>query len=246
VEVKNNPFQHSALKMNLRKTLCLMDSRAALLPWGGASAGPRQWRLLLTPLRLALAAALLLALILGLSLGLRAAPAVPAPSAPLYRATAMLVNSSSGSNGMVTFTQASASSPVLVSITLSSSLASGLHGLHIHSAILSSSAPLDSLCTAAGAHFNPTGVTHTCDPSTGHSGDLGNVQLAAGAVSLANFASTTAISLVPGASNSVLNRAIVLHQLQDDCGLGGVPASLTTGNSGSREVCAVILSTLSA
>ncbi|VDM44030.1 unnamed protein product, partial [Toxocara canis] len=39
---------------------------------------------------------------------------------------------------------------------------------------------------------------------------------------------------------SIFGRAIVVHAMQDDLGLGGVPASLTTGNAGARVACGII------
>ena len=32
--------------------------------------------------------------------------------------------------------------------------------------------------------------------------------------------------------NSIIGRSLVVHADPDDCGLGGIPLSLTTGNSG--------------
>jgi Cu-Zn family superoxide dismutase len=75
-----------------------------------------------------------------------------------------------------------------------------------------------------------------------HAGDLGNVQVSGGKVQATLTSST--ISLDPAASNSVVNRALVLHALEDDCGTGGFPDSNTTGHSGARIVCAVILAGL--
>ena len=39
---------------------------------------------------------------------------------------------------------------------------------------------------------------------------------------------------------SIIGRTIVLHQNQDDLGLGINAASLTTGNSGNRIACGII------
>lgn len=40
--------------------------------------------------------------------------------------------------------------------------------------------------------------------------------------------------------NSILSRSLVIHADPDDLGMGGVPASATTGNSGGRVACGVI------
>ena len=40
--------------------------------------------------------------------------------------------------------------------------------------------------------------------------------------------------------NSILYRAIVVHELKDDLGLGNNNASITTGNAGPRLACGTI------
>ena len=219
----------------------------SLLATGSAPAAPSSLLASWSLLHKALAAALLLALILGLSLGLGLRrPAADAAPAPQYLATATLVINGS-SAGLATFSQLTAASPVVITLSLAApSLAnpSGSHGLHIHAALLPKDAPLDSLCAAAGAHFNPLGVPHGCPPSPSHAGDLGSLATSGGLASA--VITSTAISLVPNATNSVLYRALVLHADVDDCGLGGQPDSLTTGHSGARLICAVILPSLSA
>jgi len=117
------------------------------------------------------------------------------------------------------------------------------HGIHIHNTTLASQAALDSLCVAAGGHFNPSKVNHTCSSATGHAGDLGSIFIRAGGASSARFVNAN-ISLVPGSPTSVLNRAIVLHADPDDCGVGGKADSKTTGHSGARLACGVILAAL--
>ena len=193
--------------------------------------------------RLLAGAALLLAL-LALAIGLGVGLGRPAaPAAPAYHASAAMVNSTLGVSGTVLFSSASASGPVTVTISLQGFAAGPdtLHGLHVHASVLSPTMPLDGLCAAAGSHLNPLGVTHGCPgvPGALHAGDLGSVLVSGGKVQ-ATLSSST-ISLDPAASNSVVNRALVLHALEDDCGLGGESDSKTTGHSGARIVCAVIL-----
>ena len=40
--------------------------------------------------------------------------------------------------------------------------------------------------------------------------------------------------------NSIVNRAFVVHALEDDLGLGGDAGSLATGNAGGRLACGLI------
>ena len=66
-----------------------------------------------------------------------------------------------------------------------------------------------------------------------HAGDLGNIVVAGGKA-------VVAVSDTVATLDSVLGRAIVVHQFKDDFGLGGNSTSLTTGNAGSRLGCCVI------
>ena len=88
------------------------------------------------------------------------------------------------------------------------------------------------------AHFNPYNQTHgDISSAVRHVGDYGNlVRDTSGRIS-ATFKDTVSQLYGP---LSVIGRTVVLHELQDDLGLGGVAASLTTGNAGSRIACGVI------
>ena len=185
-----------------------------------------------------------LALSIGLGVGLRAKAPSSGPSTP-FLALATMTNGSL--SGTVAFSSASADGPVTITVNLRGFPAGsdGLKGFHIHANVLDKSAPLDSLCMAAGSHFNPFGRNHSCPGvAEGHAGDLGSIQVVGGAVS--HTITSSAISLAPGAATSVLLRALIVHADVDDCGKGGVPASLTTGNSGARILCAVIVPSTSA
>lgn len=224
----------------------MADASFSLLP----AAQPLR-RACLTPQRLIAASLIVIVAVIALSIGLtrgggKNAPP-PAPPGPQYYAAAVMLNTSSGTAGFISFTQENSTSPVLVTVDFTSSSLlnpNGNHGLHIHNSTLSRSAPLDSLCVAAGPHFNPTGKLHTCSGLDGHAGDLGNFLFSNGNLPKSSF-STPAISLVPGASNSILYRTVVLHADPDDCGKGGQSDSNATGHSGARLVCAVILPALS-
>jgi Cu-Zn family superoxide dismutase len=105
----------------------------------------------------------------------------------------------------------------------------GKHGIHIH-ANGDCSAPDFS---TAGGHFDPTGATHACPPRpTRHAGDFGNIEIGPDGTGHLEIDSDL-VSLGAGA-RSVLGRAVILHDMEDDC------ASQPAGDSGMRVACAII------
>jgi Cu-Zn family superoxide dismutase len=71
-----------------------------------------------------------------------------------------------------------------------------------------------------------------------HVGDLGNIESNGPATeSVLNF--TDPFVQIYGAT-SVIGRAVVVHELEDDLGMGGNADSLKTGNAGNRLACGVI------
>lgn len=108
-----------------------------------------------------------------------------------------------------------------------------LHGFHIHEA-----GDLTEGCTSVCAHYNPFkqphGGRYSCER---HVGDLGNLE----ADSQGNCTFNFTDDLVRlGGKYSVLGRSLVIHEDEDDLGLGGWKDSLTTGHSGKRLVCGII------
>ncbi|KAG0460529.1 hypothetical protein HPP92_020826 [Vanilla planifolia] len=67
-------------------------------------------------------------------------------------------------------------------------------------------------CISTGAHFNPNKLTHGAPED----------------------------DIPLSGPNSVVGRAFVVHELEDDLGKGGHELSLTTGNAGGRLACGVV------
>jgi Cu-Zn family superoxide dismutase len=131
-----------------------------------------------------------------------------------------------GISGTVTFTRAG--DGVLVEAEVRG-LAPGMHGFHVHEwGTLDCG---DGTCT--GGHFNPHGKDHG-KPESGvrHVGDLGN--LVAGDDGVARYSRRDAlVSLDTGSVNSILGRALIVHEKPDDFGQ-------PTGNAGGRIAYGVI------
>ncbi|KAG6466568.1 hypothetical protein ZIOFF_075656 [Zingiber officinale] len=147
--------------------------------------------------------------------------------------------------------------PTTVTVRVSG-LTPGLHGFHLVSAVLryfnlslqsklvNSNIHLflplqheygdtTNGCISTGAHFNPKNLTHGApEDEVRHAGDLGNIVANSEGVAEA----TIIDNQIPlSGSNSVVGRAFVVHELEDDLGKGGHELSLTTGNAGGRLAC---------
>ncbi|MDN6885542.1 superoxide dismutase family protein [Variovorax sp. CAN2819] len=103
------------------------------------------------------------------------------------------------------------------------------HGFHIHE-----KGDCGDNGNASGGHFNPTGGTHGKFGAPGsHAGELPSLR--ADSSGVARFSlEDHSISLTPGAANSVIGRALVVHRDPDDF------TTQPSGNSGPRIACAVI------
>jgi Cu-Zn family superoxide dismutase len=114
----------------------------------------------------------------------------------------------------------------------------GKHGFHIHTY-----GDLTEGCKSACDHFNPFNSTHGCPGmSNRHIGDLGNIQTDLFGNAKYVF-SDNMISLRPGDPCCIIGRMLIIHENEDDCGMGTGDAraeSLITGNAGKRIACAVI------
>lgn len=94
------------------------------------------------------------------------------------------------------------------------------------------------LCGGACAHYNPFKRNHGGPRSKErHVGDLGNIQTDD------NGESKTSINMATiklKGRYSVVGRSVVIHEKEDDLGLGGTEDSKKTGSAGGRIACAVI------
>ena len=103
------------------------------------------------------------------------------------------------------------------------------HGFHIHE-----KGDCGDNGNASGGHFNPGGGTHGKFAAPGsHAGELPSLVADSGGV--ARFSvDVHSISLIEGANNNVVGRALVVHRDRDDF------TTQPAGNSGPRIACAVI------
>ena len=113
---------------------------------------------------------------------------------------------------------------------------SARHGFHVHEY-----GDLSGGCQSTCTHFNPYNKPHGGPTSKHrHVGDLGNLKTnKKGDV---NSIFIDNIIKLHGTAN-IVGRGLVIHDGEDDFGLGGHPESLTTGNSGKRIACATIVYT---
>ncbi|CAF1329713.1 unnamed protein product [Rotaria sordida] len=155
------------------------------------------------------------------------------------KATATLyADNSITSYGILTFKQENAATPVRITGLLSGLNASSALGFHVHEYAVLKSAPN---CMAAGGHFNPYNTTHgprTPDIRNRHVGDLGN--LTTDANGNINIDLEDSIIQLYNATQSIINRTIIVHGFRDDGGQGGFSDSTTTGNAGARILCGLI------
>eukprot|EP00475_Leptophrys_vorax_P008410 TRINITY_DN15439_c0_g3_i1.p1 TRINITY_DN15439_c0_g3~~TRINITY_DN15439_c0_g3_i1.p1 ORF type:complete len:229 (+),score=10.80 TRINITY_DN15439_c0_g3_i1:77-688(+) len=163
-----------------------------------------------------------------------AAPVTKRASFKVFAATKKAVavlKGTAGVEGVVNLIQED-DGPTTVTVKITG-LAPGLHGFHLHEF-----GDTTNGCMSTGPHFNPKGLTHGGPTDeVRHAGDLGNVTADASGVAEA----TIVDSQIPlSGPNSVVGRALVIHEGVDDLGKGGHELSSTTGNAGGRLACGVV------
>jgi len=157
---------------------------------------------------------------------------------PISAEVVLMTNSQLGVSqrlGIVTFTQSSANGPVQINGNLmfeSRRDPVTRLGMHVHVY-----GNLTLGCDSTGPHFNPTGQHHGSQTEhERHVGDLGNIVVTNNHAKI--DVSDGVIQLT--GPHSIIGRALVIHQGEDDLGKGGNEESLKTGNAGKRFACGVI------
>jgi len=138
-------------------------------------------------------------------------------------------------SGAVTIHQRDVFHPAVFNINITG-LSPGKHGFHVHQ-----NGDLGNNCIDAGGHYNPYNKTH--GPPylfDRHVGALGNIL--ADSEGRAVTWKMDKLAILIG-ENNIMGRAIVIHQGEDDLGLGGNEGSLKTGNAGPRAGCCLITET---
>lgn len=133
--------------------------------------------------------------------------------------------------GVVKFTETT--NKVRIDLQLTGLKHNSLHGFHVHEA-----GDLTDKCASMCSHFNPYGHTHGCPGMKNrHVGDLGNIQT--NNKGEAKYSFYDDVIKLRGKAN-IIGRGLIIHEYEDDCGMGGDKESLKTGNAGKRIACAVI------
>lgn len=128
-------------------------------------------------------------------------------------------------HGTVTFTKVDEGVLLMGKV---SGLTPGNHGFHIHQWGDCSSTDGKS----AGGHFNPESKSHGGpDNIDRHIGDLGNIEADESGIAHINFIDRILTFEGP---NSIVGRAVIIHQKSDDL------TSQPTGAAGTRVACGVI------
>jgi Cu-Zn family superoxide dismutase len=130
------------------------------------------------------------------------------------------------SAGMVSFSQEAEGVKVVAHIV---GAPAGTLGLHVHDIGDCSAADF----TSAGGHFNPTDAPHGGpEDAERHAGDLGNIVI--GEDGSGHMELISDMLSLGEDDNSVIGRAVILHEKEDDL------ASQPTGAAGSRLACGVV------
>lgn len=109
----------------------------------------------------------------------------------------------------------------------------GKHGFHIHKAGDLRGEGCKGLCE----HFDKGNHTHGDVPSSKrerHTGDLGNIEMKLHQKEFSRSYFLSNISV-----EELWGRSIIVHEGEDDLGLGEAEDSKTTGHSGARMACAI-------
>ncbi|KAJ6904523.1 superoxide dismutase [Populus alba x Populus x berolinensis] len=163
----------------------------------------------------------------SLSLAAKKQPPLFVVASASKKAVAVL-KGTSNVEGVVILTQ-EADGPTTVNARITG-LTPGPHGFHLHQY-----GDTTNGCVSTGAHFNPNNLTHGApEDEIRHAGDLGNIVANADGVAEAIIVDN---QIPLSGPNTVIGRALVVHELEDDLGKGRHELSSTTGNAGGRLAC---------
>jgi Cu-Zn family superoxide dismutase len=136
--------------------------------------------------------------------------------------------------GVVYFTEELENKRVRIDVKISGLRKNSLHGFHVHE-----TGDLTEKCESLCAHFNPFNKKHGgINSKERHVGDLGNLQTDAYGNAFYSFYDN--VIKMRGNKANILGRGLIIHEDEDDCGLGNNEASLKNGNAGKRIACAII------
>ena len=136
--------------------------------------------------------------------------------------------------GLVYFTENLTNDTVELEIHIEGLKKNGLHGFHVHEY-----GDMSEQCESMCAHLNPYHKNHGCPGAKErHVGDLGNLETNRNGI--AHYRRIDNVIKLRGTKANIIGRGLIIHEGEDDCGLGESPLSLTTGNSGKRIACSVI------
>ncbi|PIW69672.1 MAG: superoxide dismutase family protein [Ignavibacteriales bacterium CG12_big_fil_rev_8_21_14_0_65_30_8] len=138
-----------------------------------------------------------------------------------------LINSTKGhkAHGLIIFSKVENGIKVVANIQ---GLKPGKHGFHIHE--YGDCSAVDG--KSAGGHFNPDNVNHGGPmDKIRHAGDLGNIVADVNGNAKLEF---TAPTLTFWGQHSIIGRAVIIHEGEDDL------HTQPTGAAGSRAGCGVI------
>lgn len=155
----------------------------------------------------------------------------PQDEASMIKMATATLQGQEGSNisGTVTLTQSSGGGAVTIQAQVEGVEGAGMHGFHIHE-----TGDCAADFTSAGGHFNPTNAPHGGpDDADHHAGDLGNIEIGEDGSGNLDLASSM-LTLEAGATNSAIDKAIILHAGEDDL------ETQPTGDAGGRLACGVI------
>lgn len=108
-------------------------------------------------------------------------------------------------------------------------LSPGLHGMHVHEF-----GDLTGGCDTTCHHYNPERKSHGGPMGCNrHRGDLGNIHVHDNEFCSSEFHANVNVF-------EIIGRALIIHENEDDLGMGKNEESKKTGNAGKRIACGVI------